>query len=63
MIGIRDSNGMVNSKVIENTKQNTLESFIDKRVDKNSIIFTDKFRSYKGLENKGYNHKTVNQAC
>lgn len=47
----------VKAKVIENTKRNTLHSFVNENVKEGSTVNTDDFKSYRNLAN--HKHKYV----
>ena len=55
--------GTVYTKIIENASKQTLFPIIKQLIDKhNSIIYTDKFRTYDGLVFDGYKHKRINHS-
>lgn len=60
VFGMMEKNGDVMTKIVSNVKAKTLQPLIEENVEKGSEIQTDELRSYKGLHNKGYSHKTVN---
>jgi len=62
VVGMRERNGIVIGKVVENTTKKTMHALIEKHVAKKSAIFTDEHRSYIGLKKKGYQHHTVNHS-
>ena len=57
--GIKERNGNVIGKVVENTSANTLQGFISDNVFENSAVMTDDHLSYIGLNKKGFQHHTV----
>ena len=60
VIGAKQRNGNVIVKHIDDTSAYNLQGFINKHVEKKSNVFTDKFRSYKGLT--GFVHEFVNHS-
>lgn len=51
--------GKVNTRVVSDTKANTLKPIIDEMVEKGSIVVTDEWKAYKGLI-EDYQHKILN---
>ena len=45
---------------VQNTKQDTLNDFIERNVKGKSIIHTDSFKAYNGVKAMGYKHLKVN---
>jgi len=45
---------------VEGRNAETLIDFINKSVQKNSTIYTDKWPAYNGLSKQGFTHFTVN---
>lgn len=61
VLGLKQRNGQLITKIVPNTKRETLLPIIRKYVDKDaSIIFTDEHGTYSVLRKAGYKHKTVN---
>lgn len=60
VLGLVERQGQVVMKVIPNTRPKTLHDIITNVVEKGSTIMTDGLISYKGLNQKGYTHKSVN---
>lgn len=55
--------GTVYTKIIENASKQTLLPIIRKMIQaKDSIVYTDKFKSYDGLVFDGYKHQRVNHS-
>lgn len=52
------NNGIVYTQVIKNAKGKTLKGIIDGKVKKGSIIVSDGWRGYRGLE-KHYSHEVI----
>lgn len=59
--GIKQRGGNVVAKHVENTSAQTLQGFIGDNVIQGSTVYTDNFKSYKGLT--GYNHNSVNHSA
>ena len=49
VIGAKQRNGKVIVKHIDDTSAYNLQGFIGRHVERNSNVFTDEFKSYKGL--------------
>lgn len=61
VFGIYKRGGSVSAHVVKNCKYTTLQPFIKRVVAKDSIIYTDGFKTYENLINDGYmSHFTVN---
>jgi transposase-like protein len=60
VFGMLQRGGDVMTKVVPDVKRNTLQPFIQDNVAQGSTVHTDELRSYRGLNRKGYKHKTVN---
>lgn len=60
VVGAKSREGKVISKHIPDTGRKTLHEFIHANVAKDSIVYTDTWKSYKGLE--GYTHESVNHS-
>lgn len=58
IVGIKQRNGRVMTKVIEKRTRKVLHKEIHDNVEPGSTLYTDSFRSYEQL--KGYHHDTVN---
>ena len=58
VIGAKQRNGKVIVKHIDDTSAYNLQGFIGRHVERNSNVFTDEFKSYKGLV--GFVHEFVN---
>jgi len=64
VFGIKKRNdGTVYTKIIENASRKTLFPIIQDIIHKqNSMIYTDKFRTYDGLVFDGYKHQRINHS-
>lgn len=64
VFGIKKRNdGTVYTKIIENAQRKTLFPIIKEIIKKqDSMIYTDKFRTYDGLVFDGYKHKRINHS-
>lgn len=60
VFGMMQKDGKAMTKVVDDDKRATLHTIIQVNVEKNSEIQTDELHSYKGLDQKGFNHNTVN---
>ena len=60
VFGMLERGGDVMAKVVPDVKKRTLQPIIAENVEPCSIVFTDELLSYKGLEEAGFQHRTVN---
>lgn len=60
VVGAKQRNGKVIVKHIDDTSAYNLQGFIGRHVERNSNVFTDEFKSYKGLT--GFVHEFVNHS-
>ena len=60
VVGIIQRNGSVRTIAVPNVKSSTLQRIIRENVKKGSIIYTDNWRGYRGLDKRGFNHKIIN---
>lgn len=63
IFGIVERNGKLYTKVVPNTKRTTLQSIITQKVKQNSVVNTDGALQYIGIENFGYDRKSVNHSA
>lgn len=63
VFGMMQKDGKAMTKVVDDVKRATLHPIIEANVEKNSEIQTDELHSYKGLDQKGYTHNTVNHGA
>ena len=63
LLGMLDRDGDIITEVIPNVRRSTLHPLIEKNIEKGSTVHTDEWISYKGIDSKGYIHKTVNHAA
>jgi transposase-like protein len=59
VVGIKERNGKVVGKVVQNTTAYTLQGFIQDNVAQKSAVMTDEHLGYVGLNNKGFHHHSV----
>ena len=59
VIGLRERGGHVKAFSINDSSRQTLQGAIHANVAPGSIIYTDEFRSYNGLDGLFYAHNTV----
>jgi transposase-like protein len=62
VFGIRSRNGSVKAMAVSDTSMDTLQGLIYSEVRKGSVICTDEYRSYNGLEDR-YAHCSVNHTA
>jgi len=62
LLGGVDEKGEVFMKVVEKRDKETLHGIIKKHIRPGSIIVSDCWKAYNGLENEGYIHKKVNHS-
>ncbi len=60
--GAVEREGSVIAKVVPNAQADTLIPFIKRNVNKNSMIYTDEWKSYQTLGKLGYGHRTINHS-
>jgi len=61
VFGILKGKGHVYTEIIPNCKKKVLQSIIRGKIDKSTVIYSDKWRSYDGLVDVGYDkHYRVN---
>lgn len=58
VLGMLDDSGNIKTIVISDTKASTIQPIVRKMIDRNSIIVTDEWKAYRGLENE-YTHFVV----
>lgn len=58
-VGALQRNGSIIAKVVPNTKRSTLQKFVASNVSLESILITDEYQAYKGIQHKGYEHDIV----
>jgi transposase-like protein len=59
VLGMIQREGKARIDAIENVKSKTLKSFIRKNIDPDSILMTDNYKGYKGLDKEYKEHKTI----
>jgi len=62
VIGIVERKGDVGTKVVDNLKWSTVMPYIAENVAKRSVICTDEFNIYDGLNHSSYIHRTINHS-
>ena len=60
--GIEQCTDKIFMEVVEDRTKETLWALIDTYIAKGSVIWSDKWRSYQGLDKAGYEHFTVNHS-
>jgi transposase-like protein len=61
VFGALERKGRVLAKVIKNTNKKTLHAEVKEKVETGSSLFTDEWKSYKGLD-KEYIHEVINHS-
>ncbi len=61
VFGVLERKGRVLAKVIEKTDKETLHKEVKEQVEQGSNLFTDEWRSYRGLDND-YIHEVINHS-
>ena len=59
VFGLYQRNGTVYVKFVSDVKKKTLQDIIKGRIVLDSSVYTDTWKSYKGLESAGYRHRTI----
>ena len=62
LFGLKQRNGKVIIKKVENCKAESLISQIEKNIAKNTTIYSDSFKSYSKIDKKKYIHKKINHS-
>jgi transposase len=62
VFGLLKRGGKVYTKVIQNTKTNTLMPIIAKKIIPDSIVYTDCYRSYNALDVSEFHHFRINHS-
>lgn len=62
IIGLIERGGLVVVKKIPNRNKSTLNNLVKTHVEKGSIIYTDAWHGYNGLNKLGYHHDFVNHS-
>ncbi len=62
VVGVKDrKTKIVQAKVVENTKQETLQPFVKAHMRAGTVVFSDESASYKGLPNHDYVNHSVEE--
>jgi transposase len=59
VVGMVERGGRVVARVAANVKKETLHGLVKQYIMPSSIVFTDDFVSYDGLQNLGYTHRRI----
>ena len=59
VFGVKERGGDVRTKVVNNTKRQTLEPIVRRNVRQCSLVNTDEASAYRGLGRRGYRHLSV----
>ena len=62
VFGFYHRNGTVYVEFVSDAKKKTLQDIIKGRIVLQSNIYTDTWKSYKGLNKKGYHHQTIDHS-
>ena len=63
VFGILKRGGKVFTKVVANTKSETLKPLITRKVAPDSIVYTDCYRSYNALDVSDFYHERINHSA
>ena len=64
VVGIKErETGRIIAQPVKDTTKETLQDFIQYNVEEGSTVYTDEYKSYSGLEDKGYEHSTVKHSA
>lgn len=65
VVGIAERTGLgrVYAAVADDTTRKTLHGIATERIMPESVIFTDEYYSYNGLDQQGYTHKRINHSA
>jgi transposase-like protein len=59
VVGMVERGGRVVARVAANVKKETLHGLVKQYIMPSSVVFTDDFVSYDGLQNLGYTHRRI----
>ena len=62
VFGILKREGKVYTKVIDDTKTDTLMPIICRKIVPDSVVYTDSYRSYNALDVSGFHHHRINHS-
>jgi transposase len=62
VFGILKRGGKVYTKVVDDTKTNTLMPIIMRKIVPDSIVYTDSYRSYNALDVSDFHHHRINHS-
>jgi len=62
VFGILKRNGKVYTQIIPDAKAKTLLKIVKSKVEEDSTVYTDSYRSYDGLVLNGYKHQRINHS-
>ena len=62
VFGILKRGGKVYTKVVINTKSETLMPLIEKKIAPDSVVYTDCYRSYNALDVSDFYHERINHS-
>ena len=62
VVGVRARDGRVKARALNARSGDELQAFIRENVAPGSMIYTDAFAGYNGLDRKGYGHRSVNHS-
>lgn len=62
VFGILKREGKVYTKVIQDTKTDTLMPIICRKIVPDSVVYTDSYRSYNALDVSGFHHHRINHS-
>ena len=62
VFGILKRGGKVYTKIVDNTKAETLMPLITRKIAPDSIVYTDSYRSYNALDVSDFHHHRINHS-
>lgn len=62
VMAMLERDGNIITKVVQNRRRSTLQPLVKRNVDTGGEVHTDEYVSYIGLEDHGYDHKSVNHS-
>ena len=62
IFGVVERNGRANAQHVKSSGARVLLPIIEDKVEPQSTIYSDEYRSYKTLSRRGYTHTTVNHS-
>lgn len=63
VMGMVERDGRIKAVVVPDTKARTMLPIIDRSIEAGTIIYTDEYRSYNGLGERGFDHSHIKHSA